>query len=401
MDYASAMQWLYAQLPMYQRVGKAALNSNLDGISKLAKHLGNPHQKFKSVHIAGTNGKGSSAHMLASVLQQAGYKVGLYTSPHLKDFRERIRINGIPIDRDYTLDFVVSNREFFEQEAFSFFEMTVGLAFDYFNNQQVDVAVIEVGLGGRLDATNIILPEGCLITNIALDHQQFLGTTRPAIAKEKGGIIKPNTPVVLSVHDNETFAVFDAIAKQLDAPIYVADKYFYKTDLLGDYQKYNINGVITLIKTLSSFNVSEVDIVNGLQQVCKNTGIRGRWEVLGSKPDIIADVAHNKAGLEVVLKQLTSLKYDNLHIVFGMVNDKDVGDLITLLPADAIYYLCAAAVPRAMDVYSLSTYFSNQKHKYSSYESVKHAYNAALDAASATDVIFIGGSLFVVSEILP
>ena len=401
MDYASAIQWLYTQLPMYQRMGKAALNSNLDGISKLAKHLGNPHQKFKSVHIAGTNGKGSSAHMLASVLQQAGYKVGLYTSPHLKDFRERIRINGIPIDRDYTLDFVVSNREFFEQEAFSFFEMTVGLAFDYFNNQQVDVAVIEVGLGGRLDATNIILPEGCLITNIALDHQQFLGTTRPAIAKEKGGIIKPNTPVVLSVYDNETFAVFDAIAKQLDAPLYVADKYFYKTDLLGDYQKQNINGVITLIKTLSSFNVSEVDIVNGLQRVCKNTGIRGRWEVLGNKPDIIADVAHNKAGLEVVLKQLTSLKYDNLHIVFGMVNDKDVEDLITLLPADAIYYLCAAAVPRAMDVASLSTYFSNQKRNYSSYESVKHAYNAALNAASATDVIFIGGSLFVVSEILP
>ena len=401
MDYASAIQWLYTQLPMYQRVGKAALNSNLDGISKLAKHLGNPHQKFKSVHIAGTNGKGSSAHMLASVLQQAGYKVGLYTSPHLKDFRERIRINGTPIDRDYTLDFVVSNREFFEQEAFSFFEMTVGLAFDYFNNQQVDVAVIEVGLGGRLDATNIILPEGCLITNIALDHQQFLGTTRPAIAKEKGGIIKPNTPVFLSTYDNETFAVFDVIAKQLDAPLYVADKYFYKTDLLGDYQKQNINGVITLIKTLSSFNVSEVDIVNGLQRVCKNTGIRGRWEVLGNKPDIIADVAHNKAGLEVVLKQLTSLKYDNLHIVFGMVNDKDVGDLITLLPADAIYYLCAAAVPRAMDVASLSTYFSNQKRNYSSYKSVKHAYNAALNAASATDVIFIGGSLFVVSEILP
>jgi dihydrofolate synthase/folylpolyglutamate synthase len=400
-DYASAIKWLHAQLPIYQRVGKAALNSNLDGISKLAKHLGNPHQKFKSVHIAGTNGKGSSAHMLASVLQQAGYKVGLYTSPHLKDFRERIRINGIPIDRDYTIDFVVSNREFFEQEAFSFFEMTVGLAFDYFNNQQVDVAVIEVGLGGRLDATNIILPEACLITNIALDHQQFLGTTRPAIAKEKGGIIKPNIPVVLSVYDNETFAVFDAIAKQLVAPLYVADKYFYKTDLLGDYQKQNINGVITLIKTLSSFSVSEIDIVNGLQRVCKNTGMRGRWEVLGDKPDIIADVAHNKAGLEVVLKQLTSLKYDNLHIVFGMVNDKDVGDLITLLPPDATYYLCAAAVPRAMDVASLSTYFSNQKSNYSSYESVKHAYDAALNAASARDVIFVGGSLFVVSEILP
>ena len=400
MDYASAIQWLYTQLPMYQRVGKAALNSNLDGISKLSKYLGNPHQKFKSVHIAGTNGKGSSAHMLASVLQQAGYKVGLYTSPHLKDFRERIRINGIPIDRDYTLDFVISNREFFEQEAFSFFEMTVGLAFDYFNNQQVDVAVIEVGLGGRLDATNIIVPEGCLITNIALDHQQFLGTTRPAIAKEKGGIIKPNTPVVLSDYDNETFAVFDAIAKQLDAPLYVAEKYVYKTDLLGDYQKQNINGVITLLKTLSNFSVSEVDIVNGLQQVYKSTGIRGRWEVLGNKPDIIADVAHNKAGLEVVLKQLTSLKYDNLHIVFGMVNDKDVGDLMMLLPKDATYYLCAAAVPRAMDVATLSTYFSNQKRNYSSYKSVKYAYNAALNAASARDVIFIGGSLFVVSEIL-
>ena len=400
MDYASAIQWLYTQLPMYQRVGKAALNSNLDGISKLAKHLGNPHQKFKSVHIAGTNGKGSSAHMLASVLQQAGYKVGLYTSPHLKDFRERIRINGIPINQDYILDFVVSNREFFEQEAFSFFEMTVGLAFDYFDNQQVDVAVIEVGLGGRLDATNIIVPEVCLITNIALDHQQFLGTTRPAIAKEKGGIIKPNTPVVLSDYDNETFAVFDAIAKQLDAPLYVAEKYVYKTDLLGEYQKQNINGVITLLKTLSNFSVSEVDIVDGLQQVYKNTGIRGRWEVLGNKPDIIADVAHNKAGLEVVLKQLTSLKYDNLHIVFGMVNDKDVGDLMMLLPKDATYYLCAAAVPRAMDVATLSTYFSNQKRNYSSYKSVKYAYNSALNAASARDVIFIGGSLFVVSEIL-
>ncbi len=400
MDYASAIQWLYTQLPMYQRLGKAALNSNLDGISKLAKHLGNPHQKFKSVHIAGTNGKGSSAHMLASVLQQAGYKVGLYTSPHLKDFRERIRINGIPINQDYILDFVVSNREFFEQEAFSFFEMTVGLAFHYFDNQQVDVAVIEVGLGGRLDATNIIVPEVCLITNIALDHQQFLGTTRPAIAKEKGGIIKPNTPIVLSDYDNETFAVFDAIAKQLDAPLYVAEKYVYKTDLLGEYQKQNINGVITLLKTLSNFSVSEVDIVDGLQQVYKNTGIRGRWEVLGNKPDIIADVAHNKAGLEVVLKQLTSLKYDNLHIVFGMVNDKDVGDLMMLLPIDATYYLCAAAVPRAMDVATLSPYFSNQKRNYSSYKSVKYAYNAALNAASARDVIFIGGSLFVVSEIL-
>ena len=300
MDYASAIQWLYAQLPMYQRVGKAALNPNLDGITKLATHLGNPHQKFKSIHIAGTNGKGSSAHMLASILQEAGYKVGLYTSPHLRDFRERIRINGVPIDQEYILDFMVSNRIFFEQEAFSFFEMTVGLAFDYFAKQHVDVAVIEVGLGGRLDATNIITPEACLITNIALDHQQFLGTTRPAIAKEKGGIIKPNTTVVLGADDKETFAVFDAIAKPLDAPLYVAEKHTYVTDLLGDYQQQNINGVVSLLKKLSSFTVSEDHVCNGLQHVRKNTGIRGRWEILGTKPTIIADVAHNKAGLEVV-----------------------------------------------------------------------------------------------------
>lgn len=401
MDYVSAIQWLYAQLPMYQRVGKAALNPNLDGITKLASHLGNPHQKFKSIHIAGTNGKGSSAHMLASILQEAGYKVGLYTSPHLKDFRERIRINGVPIEQEYILDFVVSSRTFFEREAFSFFEMTVGLAFDYFAKQHVDVAVIEVGLGGRLDATNIITPEACLITNIALDHQQFLGTTRPVIAKEKGGIIKPNTTVVLGADDKETFAVFDAIAKTLDAPLYIADEHTYVTDLLGDYQQQNINGVVSLLKKLSSFTFSEDHVCNGLQHVRKNTGIRGRWEILGTKPTVVADVAHNKAGLEVVLRQLTSITYDTLHVVFGIVSDKDVDDLVTLLPADATYYLCAAAVPRALDVVSLSAHFSNHNHSFTSYDSVEHAYDAALNKASAEDVVFVGGSLFVVSEILP
>lgn len=401
MDYVSAIQWLYAQLPMYQRVGKTALNPNLDGITKLASHLGNPHQKFKSIHIAGTNGKGSSAHMLASILQEAGYKVGLYTSPHLKDFRERIRINGVPIEQEYILDFVVSSRTFFDREAFSFFEMTVGLAFDYFAKQHVDVAVIEVGLGGRLDATNIITPEACLITNIALDHQQFLGTTRPVIAKEKGGIIKPNTTVVLGADDKETFAVFDAIAKTLDAPLYIADEHTYVTDLLGDYQQQNINGVVSLLKKLSSFTFSEDHVCNGLQHVRKNTGIRGRWEILGTKPTVVADVAHNKAGLEVVLRQLTSITYDTLHVVFGIVSDKDIDDLVTLLPADATYYLCAAAVPRALDVVSLSAHFSNHNHSFTSYDSVEHAYDAALNKASAEDVVFVGGSLFVVSEILP
>ena len=401
MDYASAIQWLYAQLPMYQRVGKAALNPNLDGITKLIRHFGYPDQKFKSIHIAGTNGKGSSAHMLASILQEAGYKVGLYTSPHLKDFSERIRINGVSIDQDYILDFVISNRIYLEQQAFSFFEMTVGLAFDYFANKQIDVAVIEVGLGGRLDATNIIKPEACLITNIAIDHQQFLGTTKSAIAKEKGGIIKPNTPVVLGADDKEIFTVFEAIAKPLDAPLSVAEEHTYVTDLLGDYQQQNINGVVSLLKKLSSFTVSDDHINSGLQQVCKNTGIRGRWEILGIKPTVIADVAHNKSGLKVVLNQLTSLEYNNLHIIFGMANDKDVENLMTLLPKDAIYYLCAAAVPRALNVSILSFYFGNHNHIFTSYESVKHAYDAALNSAKSDDVIFIGGSLFVVSEILP
>ena len=401
MDYASAIQWLLAQLPMYQRTGKAALNPSLDGISKLATHLDNPHHKFKSIHVAGTNGKGSSSHMLASILHEAGYNVGLYTSPHLKDFRERIRINGLPIDKGYVVDFVVSNRNFFEQEAFSFFEMTVGLAFDYFASQEVDIAVIEVGLGGRLDATNIITPEVCLITNIALDHQYFLGDTRSAIAKEKGGIIKPNTPVVLGEKDDETFAVFDSIAKEQDAVLYVADQYVYATDLLGDYQQKNISGVVSTLKKLTAFTISDRHIRNGLQHVCNNTGIRGRWEVLGITPTVIADVAHNIAGLEVVLKQLRSLKYDTLHVVFGMVNDKDVGHIMALLPKDATYYLCAAAVPRALDVSSLSMYFSKYNYTFTSYESVKSAYDAALRRAKSDDVIFIGGSLFVVSEILP
>jgi dihydrofolate synthase/folylpolyglutamate synthase len=339
--------------------------------------------------------------MLASILQEAGYNVGLYTSPHLKDFRERIRINGLPIDQSYVLDFVVSNQNFFEQEAFSFFEMTVGLAFDYFASQKVDVAVIEVGLGGRLDATNIITPEVCLITNIALDHQYFLGDTRAAIAKEKGGIIKLNTPVVLGEMDDETFAVFDSIAKQQGAVLCVADQYGYATDLVGDYQQKNINGVVSTLKKCTSFAVTDNHIRNGLLSVHNNTGIRGRWEVLGNKPTVIADVAHNIAGLEVVLKQLRSLEYDTLHVVFGMVNDKDVGHIMTLLPKDATYYLCAAAVPRALDVSSLSVYFSKYNHTFTSYASVKSAYDVALNKAKSDDVIFIGGSLFVVSEILP
>ena len=401
MDYASTLQWLYAQLPMYQRVGAAALNPNLDRISALVTHLGNPQTKFKSIHVAGTNGKGSSSHMLASVLQEAGYSVGLYTSPHLKDFRERIRINGTPVAEEFIVSFVQNNKSFFEAEAFSFFEMTVALAFDYFASQQVDVAVIEVGLGGRLDATNVIFPEACLITNISLDHQQFLGTTRAEIAAEKAGIIKPRTPVVVVEHDAETFPVFEAIAQQKNAPLHIASQQNYKTDLLGDYQKQNSNGVVSLIQVLPQFSISDAAIKNGFKNVVSNTGLRGRWEIIGNHPKIIADVAHNSAGLKAVFAQLESEHFKALHVVFGVVADKNSDAILALLPKKAHYYLCAADVPRAMQVADLAAIFKKAHFDFSTHFSVKNALAAAKAKAAKNDLIFVGGSLFVVAEILP
>jgi dihydrofolate synthase/folylpolyglutamate synthase len=401
MDYAASLHWLFTKLPMYQRVGAAALNPNLDRITKLVAYLGNPHHKFKSVHVAGTNGKGSSSHMLASVLQEAGYQVGLYTSPHLKDFRERIRLNGVPISEGEVVSFVANHRAFFEQEQCSFFEMTVALAFDYFASQKVDVAVIEVGLGGRLDATNIIMPEGCLITNIGLDHQQFLGNTRGEIAREKAGIVKPKTPVVVVEHDDETLPVFKEVAAKENASLFIADSHVYSTDLLGEYQKQNINGVVSLLYQLPQFSVSESHIINGLQRVVKNTGLRGRWEIIEHQSKIIADVAHNPAGLQAVFSQLNTLDFEKLHIVFGVVNDKALDAILTLLPKSASYYLCAANVPRAMDVDILASYFRADGFLFSTYNSTKAAFVAAKKAASKKDIIYVGGSLFVVAEILP
>lgn len=401
MDYAATLKWLYARLPMYQRVGAAALNPNLVRIALLAAHLGNPHKSFKSIHVAGTNGKGSSAHMLASVLQEAGYNVGLYTSPHLKDFRERIRINGIPIAKQRIIDFIKTHAAFFEDQQFSFFEMSVGLAFSYFAEQQVDVAIVEVGLGGRLDATNIITPEACLITNISLDHQQFLGTTRAKIAKEKGGIIKPNVPVVLVEKDPETYPVFKNIAQNNNASLHIAKTHNYDTDLKGVYQQQNINGVVTLLDVQSQFKVSEKAITQGLKHVIKNTGLRGRWELLGQEPTIIADVAHNKAGLAQVIKQLKTLNYKQLHVVFGMVSDKDITDILKLLPKSAQYYLCAADVPRAFSVVALGKEFAHQKLNHTLHESVTEALAAAKKAAQKEDMVYVGGSLFVVAEVLP
>ncbi len=401
MDYAATLHWLYARLPMYQRVGAAALNPNLDRVTELVTYLGNPQHKFKSLHVAGTNGKGSSSHMLASILQETGLKVGLYTSPHLKDFRERIRLNGTPISEKEVVAFVTEHGNFFDKHQCSFFEMTLGLAVDYFAKQQVDIAVIEVGLGGRLDATNVILPEGCLITNIALDHQQFLGNTRASIAREKAGIIKPNTPVVVVEKDAETLPVFEEIAHQNDAPLLFASSHNYTTDLLGDYQQQNINGVVSLLKALTQLAVSDLQIKQGLQRVVANTGLRGRWEILAENPKIIADVAHNTAGLKIVFTQLNSLKFNHLHIVFGVVNDKGIEDILPLLPATATYYLCAANVPRALDVGALASAFKSWGFTYSTHTSVRRALAKAKSVASKDDTIYVGGSLFVVAEILP
>lgn len=401
MDYAATLHWLISKLPMYQRLGAAALNPSLDRIHNLAAHLGNPHHKFKSIHIAGTNGKGSSSHMLASILQEAGYHVGLYTSPHLKDFRERIRLNGVPISESEVVSFVAKYSDFFEQEQCSFFEMTVAMAFDYFASQKVDIAVIEVGLGGRLDATNIIMPEGCLITNIGLDHQQFLGDTRAKIAGEKAGVIKPKVPVVVVEHDDEILPVFKEIAAKKNAPLFIADSHTYSTDLLGEYQRQNINGVVSLLHQLPQFAIDEAHIQGGLQRVVKNTGLRGRWEVLGENPKIIADVAHNPAGLGVVFSQLNTLDFEKLHVVFGVVNDKALDAILTFLPKSASYYLCAANVPRAMDVELLASHFQEDGFTYSSYKSTTAAFVAAQMAASKKDVVYVGGSLFVVAEILP
>lgn len=401
MDYAATLHWLFAKLPMYQRVGAAALNPSLDRIFNLAAHLGNPHHKFKSIHVAGTNGKGSSSHMLASVLQEADYQVGLYTSPHLKDFRERIRLNGVPISESEVVSFVANHHDFFEQEQCSFFEMTVALAFEFFAAQQVDVAVIEVGLGGRLDATNIIMPEACLITNIGLDHQQFLGNTRGEIAREKAGVIKPNTPVVVVDHDDEILPVYKEVAVKENAPLFIADLHVYSTDLLGEYQKQNINGVVSLLHQLPQFAIDEAHIQSGLQRVTKNTGLRGRWEILGENPKIIADVAHNPAGLQAVFSQLNTLYFEKLHVVFGVVTDKALDAILPLLPKSASYYLCAANVPRAMDVEVLASHFQADGFAYSTYKSTTAAFVAAQTTASNNDVVYVGGSLFVVAEILP
>ena len=399
MNYSQTIAWLFKRLPMYQRVGTPAMRLGLDQMNRLSAALGNPHCSLKCIHIAGTNGKGSTAHMLASVLQTAGYTVGLYTSPHLKDFRERIKINGQPIDKENVVDFVNQHLKKFEAGNYSFFEATVGMAFSSFAQAQVDVAIIEVGLGGRLDATNIITPILSVITHISKDHQQFLGHTIEAIAGEKAGIIKQNVPVVLGQNEKTVKKVILEKAKSTSSTVFFANQTeSYTTDLLGDYQKENLATAYMAIQALTEFDINENYIREGLQAVTKNTGLQGRWEILEDSPMVIADVAHNEAGIRAVMNQLKSMTYDQLHIVFGMVEDKEFDQIHQQLPKDATYYFCSPKVVRAKAVDQLFSEASRLGYNGKPHDSVSDALEDAKKMTSPSDIILICGSLFVVAE---
>ncbi|CAM3682969.1 bifunctional folylpolyglutamate synthase/dihydrofolate synthase [Flavobacterium chungbukense] len=405
MNYQETTEWMFNQLPMYQLQGASAYKEDLTNIKILAAHLGNPQNKLRCIHVAGTNGKGSTSHMLSSVLQEAGYKVGLYTSPHLKDFRERIKINSEEISEEFVIEFVAKHKSFFEANDMSFFEMTVGLAFDYFATEKTDIAIIEVGLGGRLDATNIITPLVSVITNIGLDHTQFLGNTLEAIAGEKAGIIKPNIPVVIGEYTDETKPVFLAKAEENNAPIYFASDLIdqiYLSDLIGDYQFHNkktVQQTISILNNETDFKISNEQLTEGLLHVVKNTGLQGRWQQLGENPKIICDTAHNKHGLTVVMNQLKNEKYENLHIVFGVVNDKDLDSILPLFPKEATYYFCHPNSSRALPAEILQSEAKKHDLIGEKYNSVAIAFAEAKQNASENDFIYVGGSTFVVAEL--
>lgn len=405
MIYKDTIHWMFSQLPMFQRQGKEAITKDLSNTLKLSQHLNFPERTFKSVHVAGTNGKGSTSHMLASILQEAGYKVGLYTSPHLKDFRERIKINGNLVSKQFVIGFIQRNIPFFDLHSLSFFEMTVGMAFDYFSKKKVDIAIIEVGLGGRLDSTNIIIPEVSVITNIGLDHTQILGDTIAAIAFEKAGIIKPNIPVVIGETQEETTAVFKTIAKKNNSKITFADQEInepYTSDLTGIYQSKNIKTVSQTIKELQlkGYTISQENIKKGFLNVVKNTGLLGRWQILNENPRVVCDTGHNKEGLTYVMKQISNEVFESLHIVFGVVNDKDLNAIIDLLPKHATYYFCKPDIPRGLDAHELKNFFNMRGFYGCAYNSVSEAYKSAYSVAKQNDFIFIGGSTFVVAEII-
>lgn len=406
MNYQQTIDWMFAQLPMYQKQGASAYRKDLTNTILLSDYLHNPEKKVKTIHIAGTNGKGSTSSMIASVLQEAGYKVGLYTSPHLKDFRERIKINGKKISKTFVCEFIEQHKAFFEKHNLSFFEMTVGLAFDYFEKQKIDVAVIEVGMGGRLDSTNIISPLISVITNIGLDHTQFLGNTLSEIAAEKAGIIKPHTPVVIGEYTSETKTIFDQKVKQQQADIYYASDLIAETppsDLIGKYQEKNKKTVLQALKVLREkkyFKITDEQIHKGLLNVVQNTGLLGRWQILSEQPKIICDTAHNQHGLEIVLSELQKEKYNKLHVVFGAVNDKDLEGVLPLFPKEAHYYFSKPNVPRGLDSKILQEKALLYGLKGKIYTTVRNALRSAKRNASPNDLIYVGGSTFVVAEVV-
>ena len=424
MTYEETITYLYNSAPLFQNVGGDAYKEGLGTTLTLDKHFGHPHRKFRTIHVAGTNGKGSCSHTLAAILQSAGYKVGLYTSPHLVDFRERIRVNGEMIPRQRVIDFVEQHRSFFEPLHPSFFELTTAMAFNYFAEQQVDVAVIEVGLGGRLDCTNIIRPDLCVITNISFDHIQFLGDTLAKIAAEKAGIIKPGIPVVIGETTPETKPVFMETAQKQGAPIHFAEEeqlvvshlpqngknYYWTRDyphlegeLGGLCQVYNTNTLMSAIRVLTSigYKIEEEHVRRGFANVCALTGLMGRWQKIQESPAAFCDTGHNKAGIELILKQLSIQKYHHLHIVIGMVNDKDIRGVLDMLPRNATYYFTKASVSRALnerEVQRLAKEVAGLEGN--TYPNVKEAFEAANANAQKDDLIFVGGSTFVVADLL-
>ena len=439
MSYDETLEYLYRFAPMFQQVGSNAYKEGMENSFLIDKHLNHPHTQYKTIHVGGTNGKGSTSHLLASVLQEAGYKTGLYTSPHLLDFRERIRVNGEMIDKAFVVNFIASNQTFFESIHPSFFELTTGMAFAYFADRKVDVAVIEVGLGGRLDCTNVITPVVSIITNISFDHTQLLGNTLTAIAKEKAGIIKPGVPVVIGEAEGEVKAFFEeykgiaglryatpAMTQHLlnnpsmffvqeQSPILSANLlpsgyWKFETpdypglicELGGWAQEKNAATVLFVIKLLKNgaFSIPPEAVYRGFRHVVENTGLMGRWQIAGFRPKIVLDTGHNEAGIEYIVKQLQLEKHEQLHIVFGMVNDKDISAVLALLPKNALYYFTQASIPRALDAGKLADQAMEFNLKGKAYHSVKEAFSAAKQQATEKDFIFVGGSTFVVAEAL-
>ena len=430
MTYSETLAYLYDKLPMFQRVGIAGFKKGLGNTLVLMEAMGHPERQFRSVHVAGTNGKGSSSHLLAAALQAAGYKVGLYTSPHLREFTERVRVNGQELEADYLVQWVARWRSLFEEVEPSFFEMCVALAFCYFAEQRVDVAIVEVGLGGRSDSTNVIMPLVSLITNISFDHQALLGNTLVEIAGEKAGIIKPGVPVVISQTQAEVAGVFEREAAANLAHYVFADQIYSvgfaaepspetglrplvitqhgrpylpnaELGLPGDYQQFNLPGVLATLDELRAlgFRLTEAAVRTGLRQVTQLTGLRGRWSIIGRRPIVVCDTAHNPAGLQLVMAQLQRLPHRQLHLVIGAVNDKDVASMLGLLPPAATYYFCAASIPRALPAQELAQQAAAYALRGEAYGSVAAAVAAARAAAQVEDVVFIGGSTFVVAEV--